>query len=276
MYQPPLSLCSVMVVFFFLKVYKPATPFLISQLPSRQREGGGSGGGEGIAFLSGNYTCPEIPSRFLLTHYWLGLYQIIASSFRESWEMQVWRAHCILGSSRWLSSKESTCNTEASGDAGLIPGSGSSLGGEHGKPLQYSCLEDPMDRRAWWATVHRVIKNQTGLKWLSTRALCILDNTEVLLGRKKGWALHGQLAMTATHTVPHGISDQEITLVKNLSLLSFTRKCFLWNFKFLEWASRRRQWQPTPVFLPGESQGQGSLVGCCLWGRTESDTTEVT
>ena len=39
---------------------------------------------------------------------------------------------------------------------------------------------------------------------------------------------------------------------------------------------RRRQWHPTPVLLPGESQGQGSLVGCCLWGRTESDTTEAT
>ena len=38
----------------------------------------------------------------------------------------------------------------------------------------------------------------------------------------------------------------------------------------------RRKWQPTPVFLPGESQGRGSLVGCCLWGRTELDTTEVT
>ena len=38
----------------------------------------------------------------------------------------------------------------------------------------------------------------------------------------------------------------------------------------------RRKWQPTPVFLPGESQGQRSLVGCHLWGHTESDTTEVT
>ena len=38
----------------------------------------------------------------------------------------------------------------------------------------------------------------------------------------------------------------------------------------------RRKWQPTPVFLPGESQGQGSLVGCRLWGRTELDTTEET
>ena len=38
----------------------------------------------------------------------------------------------------------------------------------------------------------------------------------------------------------------------------------------------RRKWQPTLVFLPGESQGRGSLVGCRLWGRTESDTTEAT
>ena len=36
------------------------------------------------------------------------------------------------------------------------------------------------------------------------------------------------------------------------------------------------EWQPTPVFLPGESQGRGSLVGCRLWGHTESDTTDVT
>ena len=38
----------------------------------------------------------------------------------------------------------------------------------------------------------------------------------------------------------------------------------------------RRKWQPTPVFLPGESQGRGSLVGCHLWGHTESDMTEAT
>ena len=44
-------------------------------------------------------------------------------------------------------------------------------------------------------------------------------------------------------------------------------------FTFLHW---RRKWQPTPVFLPGESQGQGSLVGCRLWDCTELDTTEVT
>ena len=52
---------------------------------------------------------------------------------------------------RLLSGKESTCNA---GDLGLIPGSGRSPGGGHGKPLQYSCLDNPMDRGAWWATVH--------------------------------------------------------------------------------------------------------------------------
>ena len=44
-------------------------------------------------------------------------------------------------------------------------------------------------------------------------------------------------------------------------------------FIFMHW---RRKWQPTPVFLPGESQGRGSLVGARLWGRTESDMTEAT
>ena len=47
----------------------------------------------------------------------------------------------------------------------------------------------------------------------------------------------------------------------------------LWLFTFMYW---RRKWQPTPVFLPGEFQRRGSLVGCLLWGHTESDTTEVT
>ena len=45
------------------------------------------------------------------------------------------------------------------------------------------------------------------------------------------------------------------------------------DFTFMRW---RRKWQPTPVFLPGESQGRGSLVGCRLWGRMESGTTEAT
>ena len=76
-------------------------------------------------------------------------------------------------------------------------------------PLQYSCLENPIDGGAWKTEVHGVTEGQTSLSF----------------------------------------------------------------FTFRHW---RRKWQPTPVFLPGESQGRGSLVGCCLWGRTESDMTEAT
>ena len=86
-----------------------------------------------------------------------------------------------------------------------------SFGEGNGTPLQYSCLENPMDVGAWQAAVHGVAKSRTRL------------------------------------------SD--------------------FTFTFMHW---RRTWQPTPVFLLGEAQGWGSLVGCRLWGRTESDTTEAT
>ena len=88
-----------------------------------------------------------------------------------------------------------------------------SFGEGNGTPLQYSCLENPMDGGAWWAAVHGVARSRTQL------------------------------------------SD-------------FT---FIFHFHALE-----KEMATTPVFLPGESQGRGRLVGCRLWGRTESDTTEVT
>ena len=56
--------------------------------------------------------------------------------------------------------KESACNA---GDLGSIPGLGRSPGEGNGNPLQYSCLENPMDREAWWATVHGVAKSRTQL-----------------------------------------------------------------------------------------------------------------
>ena len=58
-------------------------------------------------------------------------------------------------------------------DAGSVPGSGRSPGGQHGNPLQYSCLENSMDRGAWQPTVHGVAKSQVRLKSLSTHAVII-------------------------------------------------------------------------------------------------------
>ena len=70
--------------------------------------------------------------------------------------------------------KEFACKM---GDLGLIPGLGRSLGRGHGNPLQYSCLENPMDRETWWATVHSVAKSTTQLKRLSTlQAQDIVEN----------------------------------------------------------------------------------------------------
>ena len=57
--------------------------------------------------------------------------------------------------------KNSLANAGDLRDAGSIPGSGRSPGGRHGKPLQYSCLENSMDRGAWRASVHRVTKSRT-------------------------------------------------------------------------------------------------------------------
>ena len=60
--------------------------------------------------------------------------------------------HCVKsGFPWWLSGKESACNV---GDSGSIPGLGRSPGKGNGNPHQYSCLENPLDRKAWWATIH--------------------------------------------------------------------------------------------------------------------------
>ena len=87
---------------------------------------------------------------------------------RPRWDQ--YRCKSPWGLPQWLSGKESACTARDTGDLGLIPGSERSLGQGHGKPLHYSCLENPMDRGAWRATVHGVAQNRTWWKQLSTHA----------------------------------------------------------------------------------------------------------
>ena len=68
--------------------------------------------------------------------------------------------HRFIGFPGGSDGEESTCSA---GDLGSIPGLGRSPGGGHGNPLQQSCLENPKDRGAWWATVHGIAKSQTRL-----------------------------------------------------------------------------------------------------------------
>ena len=86
---------------------------------------------------------------------------------------------------QWLSGKESGCSAGATGDMGSIPRSGRFPGRGRGNPLQYSCLENPMDRGAWQATVHRVTKSRTQLKPLSTQAT--IKGIETLLKYSRFW-----------------------------------------------------------------------------------------
>ena len=123
----------------------------------------------------------------------------------------------------------------------LGPGEG------NGNPLQCSCLENPVDRGG--AAVHRVTQCQ---KWLSMHA-CI--------GEGNGNPL--QCSCLENPVDRGGAAVHRVTQCQKWLRM---HACMHW----------RRKWQPTPVFLPGESQGRGSLAGCHLWGRTESDTTEAT
>jgi len=68
---------------------------------------------------------------------------------------------------RWARGKETACQCLRNKRHGSIPGWGKSSGGGHGNSLQYFCLENPMDRGAWWAIVHRVTKSWTWLNWLT-------------------------------------------------------------------------------------------------------------
>ena len=87
--------------------------------------------------------------------------------------------------------------------------------------------------------------------------------------KEKGMALHSS---TLAWKIPW---TKEPGRLQSTGLLRVRhdRTTSLSLFTFMHW---RRKWQPTPVFSLGESQGRGSLVGCCLRGHTESDTTEAT
>ena len=127
----------------------------------------------------------------------------------------------ICGLPWWLRGKESTCNAGDPRDASSVPGSGRSPGGGHCNPLQYSCLENPMDRGVWWATDHSVAKSQTWLKWLRTHSkICgviswYTSNTHACLSSLKGedWLSNGK--------IPVHFSDSDVIYSTCQSLKSY-------------------------------------------------------
>ena len=147
-----------------------------------------------------------------------------------------------------------------------------SFGEENGNPLRCSCLENPRDRGAWWAAFYGISQIRTRLKRLSSitvgpKQLSILYIVVCIL--EKAMAPHSS---TLAWKIPRIEESGRLQSMGSLKV-RHDWATSLSVFAFLHW---RRKWWPTPVFLPGESQGWGSLVGCRLWGRTESDMTEVT
>ena len=110
----------------------------------------------------------------------------------------------INGLPQWLSNKESACKV---GDPGSIPGSGRCPGGGHGSPLQYSCLENPLDRRIWWATVLDVTKSQTRLsEWARTHAssyLCLCQRQFKIIGWFKSGSQQGSRILFGAVSAMH-------------------------------------------------------------------------
>ena len=165
--------------------------------------------------------------------------------------------------------KNLPANSRDATDSGSIPRSGRSTGGGHRNPLQYSCLENPMDREAWWAIVHRVKKSWTQLKRLSMYASCRIWVYQIITFYTKAMATHSSTLAWKIPWMeePGGLQSMGSWRVRHDWATSPSL------FTSMHW---RRKWQLTPVFLPGESQGRGSLVGCRLWGHTEWDTIEAT
>ena len=114
--------------------------------------------------------------KYCISHWWLlsenHLFQMLNEYLSFQWFWFLLCGHLDLGLPWWLSSKESTCHAGDARDSGLIPGWGRFPAGGHGNPLQYSCLENPMDRGTWWAIVHGVAKRWTWLSyWAGTMDL---------------------------------------------------------------------------------------------------------
>ena len=178
-------------------------------------------------------------------------------------------------------SKESACNP---GDSGLIRESGRSLGEGNGNPLHYSCLENPMDRGAWWATVHSIAKSQTWLSQVTFFFHPIFD--------PKGncyWIISCNSPMTQKRIHIHMYKCSRVFLCFSfltywIGIILFTSLYFFFNLlpnienhsTYIFTSFRHQYLQATPVFLPGRFHRQRTLVGYSPWGCKESNMTEWT
>ena len=125
-----------------------------------------------VNWLTVSFTSIDDTILIFLWLYWFSPLVYLFCRLLRKWHWNLWLlwwVSLILPASRVvLVVRNAPANAGDVREAGCIPGSGRSLGGGHGNPLQYSCLEKAMDRGAWCVTVYRVSKSRTRPKWLST------------------------------------------------------------------------------------------------------------
>ena len=112
---------------------------------------------------------------------------------------------------------------------------------------------------------------RTKLRAFRTSKAVLRPSSELLRAREKAVAPHSS---TLAWKIPW--MEEPGRLQSMGSLRSDTTEQLHFHFSLFTFMHWGRKWQPTLVFLPGESQGRGSLLDCCLWDSTELDTTEVT
>ena len=159
----------------------------------------------------------------------------------------------------------------------------------NGHSLQYSCLENTMDRGAWWAAVHGVAKSRTRLSdFTFTFPFHALErematHSSVLAWRIPGMAEPSGLLSMGSHRVGHNWSDLAAAAAagrqQGFPGDSDGKRICLQRRKpeFSPWVGEilwRKEQLPTPVFLPRKFHGQRSLAGCSTWGRKKLDMTE--
>ena len=125
---------------------------------------------------------------------------------------------------------------------------------------------------------HRGLGKTAQLFWASKQGNYYLFHRAIFRFKENKQVKRPRLSLhiMTIQTMPVPFPPFPCMTYEKISLVIVLVCCYALNWVSSGQKNWRRKWQPIPVFLPGESQGQRSLVSCRLWGRTESDTTEAT
>ena len=190
----------------------------------------------------------------------------------------------------WSTGKDPPVSAGDIRDVGLIPGSGRSLGGGHGNPFLYYCLENPMDWGVWQATVHKVTKSLTQLNRLSTAQHTYTQwltdpmTSKFQFTNSKSHFMYICIFLERKSTCFFGFENGAAAAAKSFQSCPWAecagaRKRPLWPLDHLSNSLRPHRQQPTRLPRPWDSPGKNTGVGChfllqCMKVKSESEVSQ--